>query len=340
MGMIQPEEGLVVMSDIVRSMLAPVVSPVPFNFEKLAQQALASGHTLSLLKEIVGPLKFSAHRRSVLEAPLASASTVQRPVLSSTNLGETLLTEASAVLVTVLGHSIEVDEPLMASGLDSLASVEFKNALEAKLALSLPATLIYDYPTLSSISKYVASLLPDSSVAPQLDSAAIPSVAVDQTQLVSVVAQASLDIIGSHVGPDQPLMASGLDSLGAVELRNALQSRLAIELPSTLVFDYPSIDAMAGFIAGRLQPASRAAAVDGGSALTASLITCMPQRCRATLGICSIATRLPKVSRCLGIFYGGMYYLTNFFDYGCSRYFLRTSQRMIVRLRFPSVAGT
>lgn len=35
-------------------------------------------------------------------------------------------------------------------------------------------------------------------------------------------------------------MAAGLDSLGAVELHNALEGRLRLSLPGTLVFDYPT----------------------------------------------------------------------------------------------------
>ena len=38
----------------------------------------------------------------------------------------------------------------------------------------------------------------------------------------------------------------------AVELRNALERQTGLELPSTLVFDYPTVSALTGFLAGRL----------------------------------------------------------------------------------------
>ena len=43
-------------------------------------------------------------------------------------------------------------------------------------------------------------------------------------------------------------MEAGLDSLGAIQLRNALSESFGIELPPTLTFDYPSIRALATFI--------------------------------------------------------------------------------------------
>eukprot|EP00964_Phaeocystis_antarctica_P035000 scaffold19941_cov71-Phaeocystis_antarctica.AAC.1 len=57
---------------------------------------------------------------------------------------------------------------------------------------------------------------------------------------------------GGAVDADVPLMEAGLDSLGAVELRNELQEALgegAPALPSTLAFDHPTARQLAVFLA-------------------------------------------------------------------------------------------
>ena len=51
-------------------------------------------------------------------------------------------------------------------------------------------------------------------------------------------------ILGRSVGPQEPLMEAGLDSLAAVELRNALSTHWAVSLPATFIFDYPTAAAM------------------------------------------------------------------------------------------------
>lgn len=53
---------------------------------------------------------------------------------------------------------------------------------------------------------------------------------------------------------DAPLMQSGLDSLMAVHLRNALTTTLEVGLSVTVVFDYPTIGLLAEHLAAALEP--------------------------------------------------------------------------------------
>jgi polyketide synthase 12/myxalamid-type polyketide synthase MxaB len=50
------------------------------------------------------------------------------------------------------------------------------------------------------------------------------------------------------IDPRTPLGELGLDSLLAVELRNTLSRALEVSLPTTLLFDYPSIEALSEFL--------------------------------------------------------------------------------------------
>jgi acyl carrier protein len=54
------------------------------------------------------------------------------------------------------------------------------------------------------------------------------------------------------VDPAVPLAEAGFDSVAAVSLCGDVESRWAIEADPTLVFDYPTIAAIAGFISAQL----------------------------------------------------------------------------------------
>lgn len=55
-----------------------------------------------------------------------------------------------------------------------------------------------------------------------------------------------------RIGAATPLMAAGLESLAAVELRNAVAAQFGVQLPATVAFDYPTLSALADFVSERL----------------------------------------------------------------------------------------
>lgn len=70
-----------------------------------------------------------------------------------------------------------------------------------------------------------------------------------RSSVKSVITDTVTRLLGSDsLADDEPLMAAGLDSLGATELVQSLQTAFDIELPATAVFDYPTVAALAGFI--------------------------------------------------------------------------------------------
>lgn len=56
---------------------------------------------------------------------------------------------------------------------------------------------------------------------------------------------------------DEPLLDSGMDSLSGVEFRNRLTNEFeGVRLPNSLIFDHPTVTALAGFISGQIGDAA------------------------------------------------------------------------------------
>ena len=83
-----------------------------------------------------------------------------------------------------------------------------------------------------------------------------PAVAVTLAEVTALVRSAAEATLGEAVPADGAFTPGAFDSLSAVELSNAVSTAVGRDLPSTLVFDYPSVAAMAAHVASLLAPAT------------------------------------------------------------------------------------
>ena len=60
--------------------------------------------------------------------------------------------------------------------------------------------------------------------------------------------------LNTHPNPQQGFFDMGMDSLMAVELKNRLETGLRVTLPSTVIFEYPTIKALAEYLAEEMFP--------------------------------------------------------------------------------------
>ncbi|KAL4457257.1 hypothetical protein ABPG75_012122 [Micractinium tetrahymenae] len=181
----------------------------------------------------------------------------------------------------------------MAAGLDSLGALDVRRQVSDLAGTDMPATLVFDYPTIEEMAKFVASKAMESvaaaakqskaAVAPRSGGAAparqrqrAPAGAVAAatrrtapSPAPALTAQHKLERVtdkvrqcvhkllgGAEVAASTPLSVAGMDSLGALELRKELGSVFGIDLPATFLFDYPTIEAVAEELADRVSNAS------------------------------------------------------------------------------------
>ena len=58
-----------------------------------------------------------------------------------------------------LGTEVPANAPLMSVGLDSIAAVEFTNAVSVETGITFSAIMLFDHPTLNSIASYLLAEL-------------------------------------------------------------------------------------------------------------------------------------------------------------------------------------
>ncbi len=157
-GRMRPEDGLAALEAVmaagaVQVMVAPIDWPVFLS-------RLPGGHPPSLLRAVArrahGAAAAAAPARPArdLRADLEAAAPAKRHALLRDHIAD----RTRRVLGLDSGETVDALRPLKELGIDSLMAVELRNVLKSDLALDggLPATLVFDYPTVDAIAHFLA----------------------------------------------------------------------------------------------------------------------------------------------------------------------------------------
>ena len=153
LGIIKPEQGLQVLDYLMRQ-ADPQVAVMPVNWPVLLSQ-FPNG-TPPLLSKFAGEMQAAtkieraATAEPGLRQQLAGAPPNQRRAVLLDHV------RAQAVKVLRLDPSqIDSDQPLNQLGLDSLMAVELRNVLSQSVERTLPATLLFDHPSVNALTDYL-----------------------------------------------------------------------------------------------------------------------------------------------------------------------------------------
>ncbi|MGQ4806992.1 Mycocerosic acid synthase-like polyketide synthase [Candidatus Entotheonellaceae bacterium PAL068K] len=157
---ITPTRGLQVLDQLL-CQDATQVAVIPFQMQpwcRLYPTAAASSLLTDLVQargdDSTHPSREPGEAHRIRQALLALAPGHQRRSWLEAHLQEQV-----ARVLKLNAARIETHQPLRTLGMDSLMSLELRNRLEASLSLTLPATVMWNYPTLATLAPHLAGLL-------------------------------------------------------------------------------------------------------------------------------------------------------------------------------------
>ena len=139
-------------------------------------------------------------------------------------------------------EAVDVDHNFHDMGLDSILGVEWMRLINKKLGLALEATILYDYPTIRELARYIRSMQGgDTSLSAPTHPIANQR---DEGDLVAELAQILADIMyldPGEIDEDDRFSDLGLDSILGVEWIRVLNKRYGTNIEATTLYDYPTL---------------------------------------------------------------------------------------------------
>lgn len=124
--------------------------------------------------------------------PRREKAPASAPTLGAADINRQTRALLAATLGLANGDALQDDQKLFELGLDSIGALEFKGRLEDEFHLDLPATLVFDYPTLGALITFIAA-----ACGITLDPAEADLDDLDEDQLADMLAQ---ELAGSQGG--------------------------------------------------------------------------------------------------------------------------------------------
>ena len=151
---LEPETGIAILAQLLIQSHAQVMVA---NFDAQRWALAHPGSAQTLLANLgTGNLAPTSHRENTLRQALISIA----PGLERRALLEEHLRNQAAQVLGMVAERIDVGTTSFGSlGFDSLRALELRNRLENSLDLTLPATLVWNFPTFSTLADYLASKL-------------------------------------------------------------------------------------------------------------------------------------------------------------------------------------
>ncbi|QDS33254.1 beta-ketoacyl synthase N-terminal-like domain-containing protein [Brevibacillus brevis] len=167
------------------------------------------------------------------------------------------LIEAFAAVLGLLPGELEEVETLKDIGIGSLNAVALSEKINSKFNLKLPTSVVFEHNTLDALASYIASHLQQyepSQLHASKTFAAVQSIP-DRAKINSSLIDVFSTVLGlrqEELEEVESLKDLGIGSLNAVQLSEAINSKFHLKLPTSVVFEHNTLDALACYIATHL----------------------------------------------------------------------------------------
>jgi polyketide synthase 12/myxalamid-type polyketide synthase MxaB len=207
-GQFSPETGLQLLEHLIRTDKTQAVALL-VDWRKYIRHTYTDGSPAPLLDGLAAPGLPESTAPASRKTPtpglllqLQSAPATQKVKM----LTDYVHREALRILGLDPSETVDREKPLHDFGLDSLMAVELRNALGRAVERTLPATLLFDYPSINSVTNYLArelNLGPAQPPAPAGRGAGVPESTEDLLSRIETMQDEDIDRLFSQKAQDR-----------------------------------------------------------------------------------------------------------------------------------------